>query len=198
MEDKFNNLDLLEQDVFPTPVQYGPQDSAPQPRNYRKPGDLISNRLFDGDDLVEPTLVGGSSRVSGMRSAGSGGGGGGDDSDESDDGYGPRHNGHDNHPHKKGPKSSGGASGGDEPPDRNFFFPGGDAPPGDHFGGYDPWGYFAFPPGYPGYPGGDGGPPSGPPGPHRHPRRRVPLYIPYPYTRPKSPPLLKLRGITKE
>ena len=29
LEDKFNNLDLLEQDVFPTPVQYGPQDSAP-------------------------------------------------------------------------------------------------------------------------------------------------------------------------
>merc|ERR1712082_58888 len=72
LEDKFNNLDLLEQDVFPTPVQYGPQESAPQPRNYRKPGDLISNRLFDGDDLVEPTIPGGSSRSSGMRSAGSG------------------------------------------------------------------------------------------------------------------------------
>ena len=133
LEDKFNNLDLLEQDVFPTPVQYGPQDSAPQPRNYRNPGDLISNRLFDGDDLVEPTLVGGSSRGSGMRSANAGGGGGDDgsnDSDSSDDGFGPKHNDHDDHPPKKGSRSSGG----DDPPDRNFSFPGGDAPPGDHFG----------------------------------------------------------------
>ena len=62
VEDKLNNLDLLEQDVSPTPVQYGPQDSAPQSRHHRQPGDLISNSLFDGDDLVEPTPVGGSSR----------------------------------------------------------------------------------------------------------------------------------------
>merc|ERR1712082_35058 len=53
LEDKLNNLDLLEQDVLPTLVKYGPQDSVPQPRNYRKPGELISNTLFDGDDLVD-------------------------------------------------------------------------------------------------------------------------------------------------
>merc|ERR1712240_920027 len=64
LEDKLNNLDLLEQDVLPTLVKYGPQDSVPQPRNYRKPGELISNTLFDGDDLVDPTLPGVSSRSS--------------------------------------------------------------------------------------------------------------------------------------
>merc|ERR1711867_291356 len=183
-----------------TLVKYGPQDAVPQPRNYRKPGELISNTLFDGDDLVDPTLPGVSSRNSGMRSAGSGGGGGGDDSDDSDDGRGPRHNGQDKYAQKKGPKSPRGASGGGNPPGRDFVFPGGDAAPGDHFGGYDPWEYFAYPhfPGYPGGDGDDGGPPSGYPGPHRHPRNRVPLYIPYPYTRPKSPPLLKLPGITRE
>merc|ERR1711873_327124 len=80
LEDKLNNLDLLEQDVLPTQVKYGPQDSVPQSRHYRKPGELISNSLFDGDDMVDPTLPGVSSRSSGRRSASSGGGGDGDDS----------------------------------------------------------------------------------------------------------------------
>lgn len=136
-----------------------------------------------------------------MKSSGSGGGGGGDDSDdsdESDDGFGPRHHDHGEHPPRRGSRPSVGASGGDDPPGRDFSFPGGDPPPGDHFGGHDPWGYYGYPHGYPGFPGGDRGPPSGPPGPPGNPRGRFPLYIPYPYTRPKSPPILKLPGITKE
>ena len=106
LEDKLNKLDLLEQDVSPTPVQYGPQDPTPQSRHNRKPGDLITNSLFDGDDLVEPTPVGGSSRGSRMRSSGSGGGGGGDDSDESDDGFGPRHHDHGEHSTKRDSRPS--------------------------------------------------------------------------------------------
>merc|ERR1712112_78480 len=65
LEDKLNNLDLLEQDVLPTQVKYGPQGSEPQTRHYRKPGQLISNSLFDGDDDVDPTIPGVSARSSG-------------------------------------------------------------------------------------------------------------------------------------
>merc|ERR1712240_826022 len=121
LEDKLNNLDLLEQDVLPTQVKYGPQDSVPQSRHYRKPGQLISNSLFDGEDMVDPTIPGVSSRSSGRRVAGGGGGGDSDDSDSSDDD--PRPSGQDRYPQKKGSKSSRGASGGDNPPGGDFVFP---------------------------------------------------------------------------
>ena len=150
--------------------------------------------------MVGPTPVGiGSSTSSSgprMRSSGSGGGGGGDDPDDDYDSN-SRNNDYNRYPPRRTPGYPGGGSGGGDPPGRGFPFPGGDPPPGDHFNhGSDPWGYSGFPP--PGFPGGDGDPPgpSGPQGPGGDPRGVI--YIPYPYVRPNSPPLLKLPNITKE
>ena len=191
LEEKLNRLDLLEQNESPTPVQYAPQGPSIQSSHNRNPGDLITQSLFDADDMVAPTPVGiGSSTSSSgprMRSSGSGGGGGGNDPDDDydsnsrDDDYG-------RYPHRRTPGYPGGGSGGGDPPGRGFPFPEGDPPPGDHSSnGYGQWGYSGFLP--PGFPGGNGDP-SGPQGPGGDPSGRYPIYIPYPYVRPSSPPLL--------
>ena len=58
LEEKLDRLDILEQYESHTPIQYAPQSPSIQSNNNRNPGDLITQSVFDADDMVGPTPVG--------------------------------------------------------------------------------------------------------------------------------------------
>ena len=57
LEEKFENLYVLEQDELPTQIQYPPQGPSAHTSSNRNPGDLLTQSVFDTDDMVNPTPV---------------------------------------------------------------------------------------------------------------------------------------------
>lgn len=184
LDEKFDNLDLDCQ-VLPTPVPYPNQTTNTQTPNSRNQGDMIDNNQFDTGNVINPTPAGAGTNAR-PRMRNNSGGGGGDDNDPDS-----RNNNN---------RDSNGAPFGF--PGRGPNGPGGNGPPGGPgdnppSGGYPGAGYWNTGIPFPGYPGGPGGP-GGPPG-HLGPDGNPGvLYVPYPYVRPKSPPLIKLPDISRD
>ena len=184
LDEKFDNLDLDHQEL-PTQIQYPNQNTNTYSNSNRNPGDLLTNSLFDTGDIVNPTPVG-VGRNARPRMRNGSGGGGGDDSDPD-----PRNNDNRNPSRRPSdfPRRGSNGPGSNDPPGGP-----GSNPPSGGYPGADYWNTGVPFPGWPGGPGGPGGPP-GHVGPDGNPGV---LYVPYPYVRPKSPPLLKLPDITRE